>query len=207
MLAVLVHTKPQQLIVVPTGAGEARTLEPGPVVRYSRAVWDNTGRRVVFSGIDGQDSERVYVQDADGGPPRAVTAEEVGLPKIGRPVSPDGRRVVALGPDGLPALYPLAGGEPVAIPGLGENDVPICWTPDGRELLVARYEETPPRIERVEVASGRARPWNRLGRSAPSGLHGQYRILVTPDGESYAYGYDRRISDLYLTSSSMRGRQ
>ena len=200
VLAVLVHAKPEQLIVVPTGAGETRTLEPGPVVRYSRAVWDPTGRRVVFSGFDAQDVERVYLQDADGGPPRAVTTDDVGLPRIGRPVSPDGRRVVALGPDGLPALYPLAGGEPVALPGVGENDVPLCWTVDGRELWVARYEETPPRIERVDVASGRARPWNRLGRSAPSGLQGQYRILVTPDGESYAYSFGRRESELYLTS-------
>ena len=69
VLAVLVHAKPEQLIVVPTGAGETRTLEPGPVVRYSRAVWDPIGRRVVFSGFDAQDVERVYLQDADGGPP------------------------------------------------------------------------------------------------------------------------------------------
>ena len=199
-LAVLVHAKPEQLVVVPTGAGETRTLEPGPVVRYSRAVWDPTGRRVVFSGFDGQDVERVYLQDVDGGPPRAVTTDDVGLPRIGRPVSPDGRRVVALGPDGLPALYSLAGGEPVAVPGLGEEDVPMCWTPDGRELWVARYEDTPPRIERVDVASGRARPWSRLGLTAPSGLRGQYRILVTPDAESYAYSFGRRQSDLYLTS-------
>ena len=199
-LAVLLHTQPQQLLVVPTRAGETRTLEPGPVVRYSRAVWDPAGRSVVFSGFDAQDVERVYLQDSDGGPPRAVTPEDVGLARVGRPVSPDGRRVVALGPDGLPALYPLAGGEPVAIPGLGENDVPMCWTPDGRELWVARYEDTPPRIERVDVASGRARPWPRLGRSAPGDLSGQYRILVTPDGEAYAYGYHRRLSDLYLTS-------
>jgi hypothetical protein len=201
VLAVLVHTSPQQLIVVPTGAGETRTLEPGPVVRYSRAVFDPTGRRVVFAGIDQQDAERVYVQDLDGGPPRAVTAEDVGLPRIGRPVSPDGRQVVALGPEGLPALYPLSGGDPSVIPGLGETDVPICWTPDGRELLVARYEVTPPRVERVLVTTGRVRPWNRLGRSAPTGLQGQYRILVTPDGESYAYGYTRQVSDLYLTSA------
>jgi hypothetical protein len=200
VLAVLVHAKPEQLIVVPTGAGETRSLEPGPVVRYSRAVWDPTGRRVVFSGFDQQDVERVYLQDADGGPPRAVTTDDVGLPRIGRPVSPDGRRVVALGPDSLPALYPLAGGDPIALPGVGEKDVPMSWTQDGRELWVARYEETPPRIERVDVASGRTRPWNRLGRAAPSGLQGDYRILVTPDGESYAYTFGRRSSDLYLMS-------
>ena len=31
-------------------------------------------------------------------------------------------------------------------------------------------------------------------------LQGQYRILVTPDGESYAYSYTRQVNDLYLTS-------
>jgi len=197
---VLVHTEPQQLVIVPTGAGETRTLDPGPVVRYSRAVWDNTGRRILFSGLDKQNSTRVYLQDATGGVPRAVTAEGVTLAKIGRPVSPDGHRLAAIGPDGLPALYPLAGGEPAAIPGLEELDVPIAWTPDGRELLVARYAETPPRIERVEVVSGRTRPWNRLGRSVPTGLVGDYRVFVTPDGESYAYSYPRETSELYLTS-------
>jgi Tol biopolymer transport system component len=199
-LAVLLQPTPQQLVVAPVGAGETRTLEPGPAVRYARAVWDRTGRRVVFAGVDGQDRERVYVQDVAGGPPRAVSEEGVTLAKIGRPVSPDDERVVALGADGIPALYPLAGGEPTAIPGLGEYDVPICWAPDGREIFVARYEESPPRIERVDVRSGRTRPWNRFSRSLPSGLYGQNRLLVTPDGESYAYSQVRRMSDLYLTS-------
>ena len=103
--------------MVPTGAGETCTLEPGPVVRYSRAVWEPTGRRVVFSGFDGHDLERIYLQDA-----------------------------------------------------------------------------------RWARAVGRARPWNRLGRSTPSGLQGQYRILVTPDGESYACSFGRRTSELYATS-------
>jgi len=197
---VLVQAQPQQLIIAPTGAGETRTLERGTVVRYARAVFDSSGRRVVFAGVDEQDRERVYVQDVVAGPPRALTGEGVTLAKIGRPVSPDGQRVAAVGPDGIPALYPLGGGEPVAIPGLGELDVPICWTPDGRELLVARYEDTPPRIERVDVRSGQTRSWDRLGRAVPSGLWGQARILVAPDGESYAYSYVRRLSDLYLTS-------
>ena len=201
-LAVLAHTQPQQLIVVPTGAGETRTLEPGAVIQYKRAVWDNTGRRVVFWGIDKQDSWRVYVQDVAGGPPRAVTDEGVRLGMIGRPVSPDGQRVMAIGPDDIPAIYPLAGGEPVAVPALGLGDLPICWTPDGHELIVARYEEAvaTPLIYRVEVGTGRMRPWNRLGSSAPSALLAQPRILVTPDGESYAYNYTRSLSDLYLTS-------
>jgi hypothetical protein len=201
-LAVLAHTQPPQLIIVSTGAGETRTLEPGVVTQYKRAVWDTTGRRVVFSGVDKENSVRVYVQSVAGGPPRAVTSDGVSLGRIGRPVSPDGQRVVAIGPNDVPALYPLAGGDPVAIPGLGLGDVAICWSPDGRDLLVARYEDSlaPPRIDRVEVGSGRRRPWNRLVASAPSALFAQPRVLVTPDGESYAYNYTRSLSDLYLTS-------
>jgi hypothetical protein len=199
-LAVLVHTQPQQLIVVPVGAGQTRALEPGPIARYSRAVWDNTGRRIVFSGFDKQDSERVYIQEMAGGPPRALTPEGVTLGQLGRPVSPDDRRLAAIGPDGVPALYPLAGGDSVPIPGLADKDVVICWTPDGKELMVAHYGETPPRIERVEVATGRARPWSGLNSVAPNSLSAEPRILVTPDGESYAYNYTRSLSDLYLTS-------
>ena len=199
-LALLVHARPQKLLIVPTGAGETRTLDRGAIVRYGRAVWDPSGRRIVLSGIDKDDVERIYVQDAVTGPPRAVSSEDVGLVMIGRPVAPDGKSVVARGPDGVPALYSLSGGEPRAIPGLGELDLPVSWTPDGRELFVAHYEKSWPRIERIDVRSGHRRLWSGLRRSAPTGSQGQARVLVTPNGESYAYSYMRGMSDLYVTS-------
>ena len=199
-LALLRNSSPQQLVVVPTGAGETRVLPPGPVTRYERAVWDPAGRRVVFSGAEREGDVRLYVQDADGGPPRPASPAGVRLLKVGRPVSPDGTRVVAAGPDGVPALYPLGGGDPLVVRGLTENDVPLCFTPDGRELFVARYEDVPPRVERVEIASGRTRPWTGMRRSRPSGLLGDYAVLVTPDGASYAYSYIRAMSDLYLVT-------
>jgi hypothetical protein len=86
------------------------------------------------------------------------------------------------------------------VPGLAETDIPLCWTTDGRELIVARYESSPPRVERVEVATGRTRPWTGLRRSRPSGLLGDYRVLVTPDGAAYAYSYFRSMTDLYLVT-------
>jgi hypothetical protein len=152
----------------------------------------------VFSGAERQGERRLYVQDVDGGPPRPVSAPGVELLKLGRPVSPDGTHVVAAGPDLIPALYPLAGGAPVGIPDLGEDDVPLCFTPDGRELFVARYAETPPLVERVDIASGRRRVWTGMRRGRPSGLAGEYSVLVTPDGAAYAYSYFRRMNDLYL---------
>jgi hypothetical protein len=115
--------------------------------------------------------------------------------KVGRPVS---RRHASWRRSRRdPGHHPLAGGEP-AVRGWG--DVPICFTPDGRELFVARSEETPPLGERVESATGRARPWTGMRRNTPSGLFGQHGFLVTPDGQSYAYSYFRIMSDLYLAT-------
>jgi len=199
-LALISRTTPQQLLVVPTRAGETKVLPPGPIVHYQRAVWVPSGREALFAGKERQGGMRLYVQGVDAGPPRAVTAEGVELLRAGKAVSPDGTRVVAMGADGVPALYPLAGGPPSPVPGLGETDIPICWTADGRELFVARYETSPPSVERVEIATGRARPWTGLRRSRPSGLLGDYRVLVTPDGEAFAYSYFRSMSDLYLVT-------
>jgi hypothetical protein len=153
----------------------------------------------VLAGIDAREEERLYVQEVSGGPPGAVTEPGVTLARTGRPVSPDGRLVVAVGGEGAPALYSLDGGPPRPLPGLNELDVVLRWTPNGKELFVARYDQTPPRIERVEVATGRSRPW-RAGRAAPSGLIGQSRILITPDGESYAFSHARSLGDLYISS-------
>jgi Tol biopolymer transport system component len=202
VLALLQQSKPQQLVIAPTGAGETRTLEAGPIVAYSRAVWVPSGERIVIAGADASGVARLYTQHKDAGPPRSITGEDVTLAMLGRPVSPDGRSVVAIDPDGVPAIYSLQGGEPTPVPGLNELDLPLVWTPDGRALIVVRYEGTPPRLERVDivdVASGRTRPWQGLGRALPS-FFGQTRLLVTPDGGSYAYGYLRSMSDLYLSS-------
>ncbi len=185
------------------GPGETATPRTlGAVTQYLRAVWDGTGRRVVFAGVDTQDSLRVYLQDLAGGPPRAVTPDGVGLAKIGRPVSPDGQRVVALGPDDIPALYPLAGGEPAAIPGLRRGRRGALLDHRRARVIVARYEsdDAPPRIERVDLATGQTRPWNRSLRPPPAGLQST-RVLVAPDGESYAYGYLRAQADLYVASN------
>jgi Tol biopolymer transport system component len=201
VLALLQHAKPQQLVITPTGAGETRVLEPGPITSYARAVWHPAGTGIVIAGSDASATPRLYFQSSDGGPPRAFSADGVTLAPIGRAVSPDGKRVVALDPDGVPELYPLAGGRSTPVPGLDVTDAPLAWTPDGRELIVARYEDrdSPQRVERVDVATGKTRPWHGLGRALPT-LFGESRLLVTPDGESYAYGYTRRMNDLYLSS-------
>jgi hypothetical protein len=52
-------------------------------------------------------------------------------------------------------------------------------------------------INRLEVATRRKEPWKELKTPDPVGV--QIReAVITPDGNAYAYSYQRDISTLYL---------
>jgi hypothetical protein len=145
---------------------------------------------------------RLYVQSVDGGEPAAISGEGVRLaPYVMHAISPDGRVVVAEGPDGSAALYPLAGGEPHPIAGLGDDLVPVGWT-DTPNVLFARTRQLARLLDiyRVDVVSGRRERWRTIGESDPSGAPRVVVVLVTPDGRQYAYHTNQMMSDLYLVS-------
>jgi serine/threonine protein kinase len=200
-ILVKLRTTPPKLRIEPTGAGQPQELPLGSIMSYDRAVWAPSGKRVIFAGTEKNKGSRLYVQDvSDQSLPEPFTAEGIGLAKLGRPVSPDGKWIVGIGGDGVPELYPLDGGEPRVIPTLGYLDMPVSWSEDGRELFVVRYEESTPRVDRVEVATGRTRPWTAHRPRPLTSMLGDYRILISPDGESYAYNYVSKMSDLYIAT-------
>jgi hypothetical protein len=54
------------------------------------------------------------------------------------------------------------------------------------------------RISLVDLATGRRSVWRELVPRDPAGIMNVYQPIVTPDGRTYAYGWHRAISDLYL---------
>ena len=115
-----------------------------------------------------------------------------------RTVSPDGHFVVATGPDQRIYLYPLAGGEPTALPGATPGDIPARWTTDGRALFVYRRHPIPVQVVRLDVATGRRELWKELVPSDSAGVTEVGSVIPTPDGRSYVYSYIRELSDLYV---------
>ena len=107
-------------------------------------------------------------------------------------------RTIALDPDIGPALYTIGGTEVTAALGLGPDDDPIGWSDDGREILFYRPTAPDVTVFRVDLASGRTSVVRELLPSSPEGMFGDYRILATPDGRSFAYNYLREWNDLYL---------
>jgi len=179
------------LTVLPTGAGEARTLATAPVDVYG-ARWFADGRRILVEGhLPGREG-RLFVLDASGGPLRPITAEMTGIGVV----SPDGNWVATIGHDGH-FLYPTGGGERRPFPGPGPDDWPVQWSRDGAAVYLRREGELPMPVLRVDVATGRTEVWKRLMPADGAGVI-WLDPLLTADGKGYVYTYHRLLTDLYL---------
>jgi len=186
---------PVQFYLLPTGAGEQRPLT-NDRINHAEARWFPDGKRIVFSGDEPGHGLRLYVQDISGGGPHAISPEGVNSSLFA--VSPDGKLVSDVGPDGKVYLYPAEGGEPRPVSGLGEGDVPINWTDDGRSIFAYHLGEIPAKVYRLDLATGHKQFWKQLVPPDISGVTEITGIRITPDGRSYVYEYARTLSDLYL---------
>jgi hypothetical protein len=189
-------SSPTQIVLLPTGAGEPKTL-PFGAVEGAQASWFPDGRRILLEGHEADHGARLYVAGADGGSIRPISGEGVRI-NGSNPVSPDGMFVTATGRDGKSYVYPVNGGEPRPIHGLSEDDEISRWSSDGMSLYVFRHGELPAKVVRLNLLTGKREPWREVLPSDPSGVLTITPILLTPDGKSYSYSYPRILSQLFL---------
>jgi eukaryotic-like serine/threonine-protein kinase len=184
-----------QLVAYPTGAGEAKRFSSDGLA-VKMADWTPSGKGIVFSANEPERGVRIYLRDFAGGKPRPVTPEGYLMSRHG--VSPDGRLVIATGPDQRIYLYPLAGGEPTPLPGSRLGDIPDRWTADGRAVYVHRRDQMPAKVFLLDVTTGRKDLWKELIPADAAGVTQVSIVLPTADGRSCVYSYLRQLSDLYV---------
>jgi hypothetical protein len=96
------------------------------------------------------------------------------------------------------ALYPVDGhGTPHPTPGIHPDDRIVSALADGRSVLVRNLAANPYDVFRVDLASSRRELFRKLGPADPAGVSSFSVMVFTPDGKYYAYGYLRRLSELY----------
>ncbi|MGA9566289.1 MAG: protein kinase [Candidatus Korobacteraceae bacterium] len=194
---VIIYTpsSPQQLRLLPTGAGESQPLT-NDSINHHWAHWLPDGKRFVFSGNEAGKGVHYYIQDVSGGTPKAISPE--GVDALAFAVSPDGQFVIGIGGDQKGYLYPTSGGDPRAVSGMEPGDIPINFSSDGHSIFSYRTGEIPAKVYRVDLASGKKTVWKEIAPLDPTGISTIGPIQMTPDGKTYVYGFHRTVGDLYL---------
>jgi hypothetical protein len=192
-------------VLVPVGPGLARTLPRGSLVAMFEAGFLRDGTKVVFGGREEGQGSRIYVQDLQGGAPRAVSPG--GVRTFGL-ATPDGQFVLG-SVNREHILFPIHGGNPRSLSFLSPEDSPLAWDPNGRFLYVLRgspwsdstaevYHMMEGQIDKVDTVTGVRSPWKSIQPTDLVGLEGINQVVITPDGNAYCYGYVRSLSDLFV---------
>jgi hypothetical protein len=188
VLADVPSTQPR-LMLYPTGPGHSRQLKIGrfdelTFLPITDPVFDHDSR-FFFCGVRHGEPGRCYVGSVDGDSITPVTppGSQVGL------IAPDGRSVLARGPQGL-ALFPVAGGAPTPARGFQPGDRPIRWSPDGREVWVARVSADSVMVIHVfavDPETGSRRPLTTIVPRNQNGLRAVAFVTLANDPRVCAY--------------------
>jgi serine/threonine protein kinase len=181
-----------ELSLLPTGPGEARTFST-PGMHYERVEWLPGGDKLIFTGNEPNRPMRTYLQDIRGGAPVPLTSE--GIPATH--VSPDGKYLTGVVAGKL-NFWPIGGAAPKPAVSVQPGESVVRWSAEGRYLFLRQNEGlTAIQVNRLDLATGREEPWKELKPADPVGVQiGQ--VVMTPDGNAYAYSFQRDICTLYL---------
>ena len=186
----------RKLIEVPTGAGETRGISTGDVLVNVAFFFPDARHILELGSAAGSRGMRLWVQDLEGGAPRPFSPEGVRIRRRGA-ISPDGKRVAAVDPEGKISIYDVAGGNASLVPNTEEGEEALQWTTDGKSLLVAR-QEISSRVFLLDLATGQRKPFKSFSMPDPTGLIDSSPPIFSRDLKAYTHSYMRIMSDLYM---------
>jgi Tol biopolymer transport system component len=200
-LAIKLTEPNHEVWLFPVGPGEARRLSPPSLAPVGLAAFLSDGKSVVYSAREGDHPARMWLQDFNGGAPRAISSEGI----TGRFLSPDDKWVLVyrreLGTGKVHVeLLSIEDGKTVEIAGLRPPDLALGWTSDGQLYVATRDDRrTALHVEKLNPHTGARTPWRDLA-TAPIGGILPDPPYITPDGTTYGFDYRVRLSDLYTVT-------
>ncbi|HVT04088.1 MAG TPA: protein kinase [Thermoanaerobaculia bacterium] len=188
---------PEAIQLLPVGAGASRTT---PVKGLEMMVWWNwfpDGKRLLLWANEPLQGRRMYELALDGdGTVRGFGPEGVKLPQA---ISPDGKFVATTGPDDRLMIYGVDGDESREVPGSRTGDQALLWGSDNA-IYVYQFGRVSVAIERLDLTSGERTEWQELRPADPAGVMNIQPVVLSANLESYAYGYRRFLSELFVVS-------
>jgi eukaryotic-like serine/threonine-protein kinase len=191
-----------QIVLYPTGPGDAVKLAKGPIANYRYFLeWFPDGRRVLLCGTDTSKVQRCYAQEVPGGTPAPITPDGVTAALL----AGDGHTILLSMADRTYQLLSVGGGAPVPAKGLTGTDYPFAWSSDSRTVVVIHGIDIPAHVEKVDPRTGQRTPVMTLAPPDRSGVTGVAPDQWIDDGREYVYSYFRELSKLFVVTGVANG--
>jgi hypothetical protein len=183
------------LDLLPVGAGQMRRIERSGV-KYFGARWLPDGKRMVVNAQEAPHPPRLYELTLETGAMRPFTPEVGGS----WAVSPDGTRA-ALANGSTVEIHFVSGNQSTQkVPNLSGPQALVTWIERGLLVHEGTDQAALGRVFLVNVQTGTRTLWKEILPRDPGGIMSLSNLVVTPDGQSYAYWWARALSDLYLAA-------
>jgi WD40 repeat protein len=192
----------RELWLYPVGPGEPKRMNPPELTPLISAGFFPDGKRIFYPASEHGGPPRVWAQDISGGPPHAITPENV----FGWRISPDGKWLLAGTRvsvntllDGNLVSVETGAIEPVK--GMRPNEAIIGWT-STNELYVRSIPDATRlaiHVDKLNPHTGARTVWRDLALPPIGGVRPDAPI-ITLDGKNYAFDYRMNLSDLYTVS-------
>jgi Tol biopolymer transport system component len=197
--AAAIIASPPQLVLYPTGSGQAIRIDGGPGARFVSAAWFPDSLRLLVCRSEASRAPRCYVQDLAGATPLPVTPEGV-LASL----APDGETLLLSSADGSFQLSSIHQAPPRTVSALGKADRPIAFSRDGRSLFVQQGTLAPAAVERVDLATGKREVVRRLMAEAFGSVTRLEVADWVDDGRWFVYNYTAMPSTLFVVTGAIR---
>jgi eukaryotic-like serine/threonine-protein kinase len=185
------------LKLVPTGAGEGRTLTHDNI-SYVRVRYMPDGKHLIATGAETGKSARTYLIDVQTGDAKPLTPEGYS----GTIFSHDGSKVAMRGPDGMWGVWTMVDSKFTPIPSFDPKYGAIDWARDDHELYVFSNEvkERRQRVFRLDPKTGKMEFWKEFGGNM-TGIQAVGPPLFAQDADAYAYFYTQLLSEGYVVKN------
>jgi Tol biopolymer transport system component len=185
------------LLVYPTGAGQKKTIDTGGRDVRKPVVFLPDGKRLFVSGREPSGAPAAWWVDVEQGSWAPVEAVWPGLANSVI-ISADGSTVIVGTRGGGTLLLPVSGGAAKSGPTLEPGDSIAGSSSDGTSIFVQQKRGLPLKIFKVRLDTGARELFLELTPADTGGVTQAFHASVTLDGDAYAYGYFRVLSDLYI---------
>jgi hypothetical protein len=175
-------TAPVQLMIYPTGAGEAQRLDNGEFAGISATAFLGDGGEILVCGNEPKHGTRCYRRSLAKGSFTRFTPEGM----RGVVASPSGEAIVAMTPDGY-REFSTRDSTSQTVPGVLPGDQLIRYSPNGKSLWVRTANAQPVRVEQVDLKSGKRTPLLPEFGAPRAGVLNVSEVALADDPRNYVY--------------------